>query len=85
MSLNFYDVLRIVNGKIVCVTEKERCDFPSKEAIIQKNLYENYVTTSISIENEVIVFEIVPAQESSSAADWVKAYKEQNGIEPSFF
>ena len=81
------DVLKIVNGKIICVVDDRRKVFSSKEELLNDTVYKGYAIVPISSENEAIVFELQPWQSplTDCDAEWVKKHKEETGFEPSFF
>ena len=81
------DILEIVHGKIICVSNGKRKVFVSDEDLLNSGLYKNHIVTSIYSENNSIILELQPYQITVTDIDpdWAKKYKEQNGFEPSFF
>lgn len=81
------DVLEIIRGELICVTDGQRKSFSSKEDLLNSDLYQNHVVTSVCSEDNAVVLELQPWQSPVTDMDseWVKKYKEQNGSEPSFF
>ena len=80
------DALDIVNGKVVCIVNGERNVFTSDDDLINSS-FGNHIVTSISSEDDLIVFELQPCQPpiTDMDDDWIREYKEENGSEPSFF
>ena len=81
------DVLEIIRGEIICVSNEQRKSFSSKEELLNSDLFKNYVVTSIFSEDNAVVLELQLWQSPVTDMDseWAKKYKEQNGSEPSFF
>ncbi len=81
------DVLEIINGNIICVSDGRRKSFPSKEDLLNSDLFKNHIVTSICSEDNAVVLKLQPWQSPMTDIDseWAKKYKEQNGSELSFF
>ena len=81
------DILKIVNGKIICVVNNRRKVFFSKEELLNDTGYKDYAIVSISSENDAIVLELQSWQPPITKLEvkWVKMHKEETGFEPSFF
>lgn len=81
------DVLEIIRGKIICVSDGQRKSFSSKEELLDSDLFKHYVVTSIFSEDNAVVLKLQPWQSPVTDMDseWAKKYKEQIGSEPSFF
>lgn len=81
------DVLEIVKGQIVCISDGQRNTFTTNDDLLNCGMYTNYIVTSMSSENDAIVLELQPWESPvpDMDADWVKEHKEQTGSEPSFF
>ncbi len=81
------DILKVVKGQIICVSDGERKVFASNDELLNSGMYKNDIVTSISSENSALVIELQPWKSSmpDMDADWVKKHKEQTGSEPSFF
>lgn len=83
----FEDVLKIIQGAFVCITDNKQHEFVSKEEYTDSELYKNHVVTSICSKDNTLVLELQPWQPPVTDMDakWVKDHKELNGFEPSFF
>ena len=83
----FDDVLKIIQGAFVCITDNKRFEFSSKEDFTDSDLYKNYVITSVCSKDNRLVLELQPWQPPVTDMDakWVKDHTELNGSEPSFF
>lgn len=83
----FVDVLEIIHGQIICISDGQRKSYPSKQDLLNSNLYNNHVVTSICSEDNAVVLELQPWQspKTDMEFEWAKKYKEQSGSEPSFF
>ena len=81
------DILKIVNGKIICVVNDRRKVFFSKEELQNDTGYKDYAIVSISSENDAVVLELQSWQPpiTKLEVEWVKKHKEETGFEPSFF
>ena len=76
------DFLRIVNGEFICIADGQRIQ--DKE--FDLDIYKNYIVSSIGVEEQKIVIELKPySAVVDPNAEWVKEYKQQYGVEPSFF
>lgn len=81
------DILKLIQGGFVCVTDDQQHEFTSKDELTNSDLYKNYIVISIRSENNSIVLELQPWQPPTTDmdSDWVEEYKTLNGWDPSFF
>ena len=81
------DILEIIQGAFVCIADNKRYEFASKDEFTYSELCKNYVVTSISSRNGVLVLELKSWQPpvTDMNAEWVDTHKELTGSEPSFF
>ena len=80
------ELLKVICGEFVCVTDGQRKAFSSKDKLICNDLYKNYVITSIRSEDSMIVLELQSweTHAADTTAEWVEKYREQNKSDPSF-
>ena len=85
--LKIEEILPVLSGEFVCVTDKETTAFKCSGDFEKAGLYTNHTVSSISVRDGKLTLELtpwrVPAADSNS--EWAKKYKEKNGAEPSFF
>ena len=81
------DVLEIIQGEIICISDGQRKSFLSKEDLLNSDLFKNYVVITICSEHNAVVLELQPWQPpvTDINSEWAKEYKDHNGSEPSFF
>lgn len=65
----FEDVLKIIQGTFVCITDNKHYEFVSKDEFADSELYKNYMVTSISSKDNTLVLELQPWQPPATDID----------------
>ncbi len=81
------EILPLLCGEFVCVTDGEKKIFKCKEDLEKAGLYTNHTVSSISVQDGKLVLELTPWRVpiADLNSEWAKEYAEKNGAEPSFF
>ena len=81
------NILKLVQGKIVCVLDYQSREFSSATEVIKSGLYEHCHVSDITAKEDAIVLQLEryhpPTTEENGK--WVEDHKKQFGSNPSFF
>lgn len=81
------NILKLVQGKIVCVLDDQSKAFSSAHEVIECGLYEHCIVSDITAKEDAIVLKLERNQPPTTEENgkWVEDHKKQFGSNPSFF
>ena len=81
------EILPLLQGEFICVVNGEEKSFQCKEDFEKAGQYQNYIVSSLSVQEGNLVLVLTPWQTPTAKLDseWAKEYQKKIGAEPSFF
>ena len=81
------NILKLAQGKIVCVLDYQSRVFSSAAEVIKSGLYEHCIVSDITAKEDAIVLKLERNQPPTTEENgkWVEDHKKQFGSNPSFF
>lgn len=81
------EILKITQGKIVCVLNETIKAFSNAQEAIECNLYKDCIVSGISVQENAVILTLHPfhAPLTEENGKWVDEHQRQFGETPSFF
>ena len=81
------NILKLAQGKIVCVFDDRSREFSSAAEVIKSGLYEHCIVSDITAKEDAIVLKLERNQPPTTEENgkWIEDHKKQFGSNPSFF
>ena len=81
------NILKIVQGNIVCILDDHSRAFSSAHEAIESGLYKNCILAGITAKEDSIILKLESYQPpiTEENGKWIEDYQKQFGSNPSFF